>query len=145
MGSFQVLRVVRLRDGARLPTRGSNGAGGWDLFAVNGQVICPNTRVSIPLGLSITVPDGTYGRLAGRSSVALRHGVFVTAGVIDRDYTGEVGLILFSIGINPYIMNEGDRIGQLLIERIAHVKIIEYEELEETQRGCGGFGSTGQR
>ena len=144
MGSFQVLRVVRLRDGARLPTRGSNGAGGWDLYAVNDQVIRPNTRVSIPLGLSITVPDGTYGRLAGRSSVALRHGVFVTAGVIDRDYTGEISLLLFSIGTNPYIIKEGDRIGQLLIEKIAHVKLIECVELEETQRGCGGFGSTGQ-
>jgi len=93
----------------------------------------------------MTVPPGTYGRIAPRSSLALKHHIYISAGVIDRDYTGPVGILMVNHGSQDFKVNLGDRIAQLILERIADEPIIITQELTDTIRGDGGFGSTGAK
>jgi len=91
----------------------------------------------------MTVPDGTYGRIAPRSGLAVKKGIDVGAGVIDRDYTGQVGVVLFNNSDEDFEIKVGDRIAQLVIEKIATPEVQIVDDLEDTVRGVGGFGSTG--
>ncbi|KAI9095208.1 dUTPase-like protein [Phlyctochytrium arcticum] len=137
------LLVKRLSDKARLPTRGSAHAAGYDLCSAKALVIPPHSRAVVPTDLSIAVPADTYGRVAPRSGLAVKHFVDVGAGVIDADYRGPVGVVLFNFGENEFKIEEGDRIAQLVLERIVTPEVVEVESLSETVRGAGGFGSTG--
>jgi len=99
----------------------------------------------VPTDLSIAVPEGTYGRVAPRSGLAVKHFLDVGAGVVDADYRGPLGVVLFNFGKEDYQVREGDRIAQLVLERIVTPDVLEVESLDDTQRGEGGFGSTGKR
>ena len=143
MPGAQKLIVKKRSPKATLPKRASTQAAGYDLCSLGGLTIAPGKRVIVPTGLSITVPIGTYGRVAPRSGLAVKHGINVLAGVIDRDYTGEVGVVLVNHNDEDFIINEGDRVGQLIMEKIETPDVEEVEELEATERGEGGFGSTG--
>ena len=99
----------------------------------------------MPTDLSIAVPEGTYGRVAPRSGLAVKHFLDVGAGVVDADYRGPLGVVLFNFGKEDYQVREGDRIAQLVLERIVTPDVLEVESLDDTQRGEGGFGSTGKR
>lgn len=100
----------------------------------------------IATDLSIIVPAGTYGRVAPRSGLAVKNGISTGAGVIDADYRGEVKIVLFNHSDRDFEVNKGDRIAQLVLEKIVNAEIQEItaEELTETERGSGGFGSTGK-
>lgn len=149
------LRVKKLVPTASLPFRGSEAAAGYDLSAClvdeNGHprnanaaiTINPGARALVPTGLALTVPDGTYGRIGPRSGLALRHGIDILAGIIDQDYTAEIGVVMVNLGDQPFLVEDGMRIAQLVIERISTPKIVEVDQLAETIRGEGGFGSTG--
>lgn len=91
------------------------------------------------------VPSGTYGRVAPRSGLAAKHMIDVGAGVVDEDYTGNVGVVLFNLGGEDFAVKAGDRVAQLVCEKIEHPELEEVERLEETERGEGGFGSTGKQ
>lgn len=93
--------------------------------------------------IQIEVPEGTYGRVAPRSGLAWKNFIDVGAGVIDQDYRGNVGVILFNHSDTPFEIKKGDRIAQLILERIVHPVVVEAETLSDTNRGAGGFGSTG--
>jgi dUTP pyrophosphatase len=95
--------------------------------------------------LAISCPAGTYGRVAPRSGLTVKKGVHVGAGVIDADYRGPVGVVLFNLGTEPLVIEHGDRIAQLILEQIVMAPVVDVGdgELEETVRGAGGFGSTG--
>ena len=93
--------------------------------------------------LSIAVPANHYGRIAPRSGLAFKKGIDIGAGVIDPDYTGPIGLVLCNNGTSEFMIKQGDRVAQLLIERVAVPEIMEVQELDKTTRGAGGFGSTG--
>jgi dUTP pyrophosphatase len=139
-----MLNVKKLNGLANLPRKGTSGAAGFDLFSVEDLVIYPGSRALVPLGLSIQVPLGTYGRIAPRSGLAVKHGIQVGAGVIDSDYTGEVKVLLFNHGSDNFQIKTGDRIAQLVIEKIVDdLEIRLVENISETDRGSGGFGSTG--
>jgi dUTP pyrophosphatase len=101
----------------------------------------------IKTGISVAVPNGTYGRIAPRSGLALKNGIDVMAGVIDADYRGDVGVILVNLGSSPFTINPGDRIAQLILEKIEYntsvQEIGEADDLSPTSRGANGFGSTG--
>merc|ERR1712014_347477 len=97
----------------------------------------------VKTGLSVATPDGTYARLAPRSGLVAKKMIHVGAGVVDADYRGEVGVILFNHGSEPFEVKKSDRIAQLILEKIAMVPCTEVESLEDTTRGAGGFGSTG--
>ena len=141
----KVMEVTRFHVDAIIPTRGSPGAAGYDLYALEDFVINQQAgRGIIRTGIGIHVPKGTYGRIAPRSGLAVKKGIDVGAGVIDEDYTGEVKVLLFNFGDFVYEGKKGDRIAQLIIEKIETPEIIEVDNLETTERGEGGFGSTGK-
>ena len=137
------LLFKRLHPAARLPTRGSAGAAGLDLYAAEGLTIAPGGRAAVRTGLAAAVPAGFYGRVAPRSGLAVRHGIDVLAGVIDSDYRGEILCALVNHGREPFEVEPGARVAQLVVEAIATPEPAWAEDLEETARGAGGFGSTG--
>lgn len=138
------LGVKKLSYDARLPTRGSDGSVGYDLYSsVDAVVPCQSGNVLVGTGIAISIPDGLYGRVAPRSGLAVKHCIDVGAGVIDPDYTGEVKVVLFNHGDKDFEVKKGDRIAQLILERCETPMVKEIGLLEETLRGSGGFGSTG--
>merc|ERR1712079_780102 len=100
-------------------------------------------RGIVKTGLTIAIPEGTYARIAPRSGLAVKRGLHVGAGVVDFDYRGEVGVVLFNHGTEDFEVAEGDRIAQLILEEISMAPCTEVETLEDTARVAGGFGSTG--
>ncbi|HEX7957115.1 MAG TPA: dUTP diphosphatase [Pyrinomonadaceae bacterium] len=141
---FERLLFKRLHPEARLPARGSAGAAGLDLCAVERVTIAPGGRAAVRTGLAVSIPTGFYGRVAPRSGLAVRHGIDVLAGVIDSDYRGEILCALVNLGQEPFEVEPGARVAQLVVEAIATPEPAWAEELEETARGAGGFGSTGE-
>ena len=137
------LLVKRLNEHATLPARGSPLAAGYDLSSSEDVSIPKGTRGLVGTGIAFTVPHETYGRIAPRSGLAVKKGIQVGAGVIDRDYTGEVKVVLFNHGDEDFEIKKGDRIAQLIIEKIEMPEVKLVDELLDTQRGEGGFGSTG--
>jgi dUTP pyrophosphatase len=137
------LNFKRLHPEARLPARGSAGAAGLDLCAVERVTIEPGGRAAVRTGLAVAIPRGFYGRVAPRSGLAVRHGLDVLAGVIDSDYRGEILCALVNLGREPFEVEPGARVAQLIVEAVATPDPAWAEELEETARGAGGFGSTG--
>ena len=140
---FERLLFKRLHPEARLPSRGSTRAAGLDLCAVERVMLAPGARAAVRTGLAVAIPEGFYGRVAPRSGLAVRHGIDVLAGVIDADYRGEILCALVNHGREPFEIEPGARVAQLVVEAIATPAPAWAEDLEETERGAGGFGSTG--
>ncbi|KAK4153405.1 dUTPase-like protein [Chaetomidium leptoderma] len=137
------LLIKKLSDKARLPTRGSAFAAGYDLYAARDTTIPARGKALVDTDISMSVPAGTYGRIAPRSGLASKHFIDTGAGVIDADYRGPVKVLLFNHNETDFEVKEGDRVAQLVIERIYTPEVVEVQELEESVRGAGGFGSTG--
>jgi len=137
------LLIKKLVVNARTPTRGSKFSAGYDLYSAENITVKAKNRSLVSIGLAIKVPEGYYGRIASRSGLAVKYGIDVGAGVIDSDYTGPVKVLLFNHGDEDFVVSEGDRVAQLIIEKIGHLNINVVNELTETIRGSGGFGSTG--
>lgn len=137
---------IQLRSAdAKVPTKGSSTAAGYDIYASQPCVIPARDRGIAKTDISFTVPVGTYGRIAPRSGLAVKHGIQTGAGVVDRDYTGEVGVVLFNHSDEDFQINKGDRVAQLILEKIVDdAEIAVVETLQQTERGAGGFGSTGK-
>lgn len=130
---------------SKIPCRADKGSVGYDLYSYESVILPSGKRIIIDTGISFTVPEGTYGRIAPRSGLALKNGIDVMAGVIDRSYTGPLKVILFNTDSNDFKIEKGDKIAQLILEK-AHttdVKIV--DQLQKTTRGIGGFGSTGNK
>lgn len=142
-----MMYVVLDHADAKSPVKSSESAAGLDLSSVESVDILPGKRALISTGLKITVPIGTYGRIAPRSGIAWKSGIDVLAGVIDADYTGVVKVILLNTDANEtYRVNVGDRIAQLVLEKIiedVHVCVCDTLPHVFGVRGDGGFGSTG--
>ena len=145
------VRVLRLQhgEGLPLPSYQSAHAAGFDLVAAvpeDGPVsLAPSDRVLIPTGLAFALPEGHEAQIRPRSGLALKHGVTVlnSPGTIDADYRGEIKVILINLGSDTFIIQRGDRIAQAIIAPVTHVDIVPVETLDDTDRGEGGFGSTG--
>ena len=135
--------IERRSDTAKMPTRGSERAAGWDLYASADATIAPKGRALVPTDIAIAVPYGCYARIAPRSGLAVKHGIDVFAGVVDSDYRGTVGVVLFNAGDEPFQVAQGDRIAQLILEKIDTRPLVEVDKLDDTARAAGGFGSTG--
>jgi dUTP pyrophosphatase len=142
----RVRRLPAARD-LPLPAAASAGSSGFDLrAALAGEVVLrPGERLLVPTGLALEIPPGWEGQVRPRSGLALRHGIgMVNApGTIDSDYRGEVGVLLINLGAEPFTLRRGDRIAQLVIARVESVEWEEAEALDGSDRGEGGFGSTG--
>ncbi|KZO89773.1 dUTP pyrophosphatase [Calocera viscosa TUFC12733] len=137
------LLIKKHSEKARLPTRGSPLAAGYDLYSAEKKTIPARGKALIDTQISIAVPVGTYGRVAPRSGLASKFMIDTGAGVIDADYRGIVFVLLFNLSDKDFEVQEGDRIAQLIIEKIETPAVMEVADLEETLRGAGGFGSTG--
>lgn len=138
-----MLHVKLLSDLATLPKRGSIGAAGYDLSSAEKTTVPAHGKAIVKTDITIACPPGTYGRIAPRSGLAVKHFIDVGAGVIDEDYRGNIGVVLFNHGEQNFEINIGDRIAQLIIEVIATPDIIEVDTLPDTIRGTNGYGSTG--
>ncbi len=139
--------VKKLRDGAILPTYGSQEAAGADLYACLEEpvTIAPGQTAFVPTGLAMALPQGTVGLIYARSGMACRRGLAPAnkVGVIDSDYRGEFIVALHNHGTQPQTVSHGDRVAQLLVTPVLHPAYQEAASLDETQRAAGGFGSTG--
>lgn len=139
--------AVKMREGAKLPSYQSEGAAGADVSAAldSPVAIRPGEWTMIPTGLFLEIPAGFEIQVRPRSGLAARHGVTVlnSPGTIDSDYRGEVQVILINHGKDDFIVHPGDRIAQLVAASVVKADFIEADELAGTERGEGGFGSTG--
>lgn len=142
---------IQLDEGARLPVYGSDQAAGADLCAClgigNTMTIEPHKWAMVPTGIRIALPEGFEAQVRPRSGLAAKYGISVlnTPGTVDSDYRGEVKVILINHSDAPFVINDGDRIAQMVIARHETASFSVVQILDETQRGDGGFGSTGIR
>lgn len=143
MSDNSVLRFVKLTKNAFAPTKGSEGAAGFDLRSAYDCVVPARNTFVVKTDIQIELPQGCYGRVAPRSGLAAKNSIDVGAGVIDIDYRGPVGVVLFNHSDVDFVIAKGDRIAQLVCERIFYPSIEEALSLSTTKRGDGGFGSTG--
>jgi dUTP pyrophosphatase len=139
----EIMQVKKLTEFAVVPTRGSAFAAGFDLSSAYDCTVPARGKALVKTDLAIAIPENTYARIAPRSGLAWKNFIDTGAGVVDYDYRGNVGVILFNHGESDFEVKRGDRIAQLILERISMAEVEETEELFETSRGAGGFGSTG--
>jgi deoxyuridine 5'-triphosphate nucleotidohydrolase len=137
------LQFKRLEPDAVLPTRGSQLSAGLDIYCIEDLKIGARERARARTGLAVAIPEGFYGRLAPRSGLAADKGLDVLAGVLDADYRGEIICLLYNTGDEAVALPKRSKICQLIIEKIVTPSPVWVEKLEETERGAGGFGSTG--
>lgn len=138
--------VKKLDLDAHIPTKAHKDDAGWDLYSNENAVIYPSEKVIIKTGIALAIPRGYYGRIAPRSGLAVKNGINVLAGVVDAGYRNEIGVVLINHHIdNQFPIAKGDRIAQIIFERVDPFEIEEVLEFfDNTHRGMGGFGSTGK-
>jgi dUTP pyrophosphatase len=145
---MSVLEVQRLPHAPGLPAYQTPGAAGMDLRAAHegALTLAPGERALVPTGLRVAIPRGYEGQVRPRSGLALRSGVTVlnSPGTIDADYRGELMVLLINLGGEPAVLVRGERIAQLVIAPAVQLPVREVASLDETERGAGGFGSTGR-
>lgn len=140
------LRIARLDERARVPTRAHDGDAGLDLYALEDAVLAPGERASVPTGIAVEIPPGQAGLVLPRSGLAARHGISVVnaPGLIDSGYRGEVRVVLLNTDREqPFELSSGDRIAQLVLVRVELPTLVEVDSLTDSDRGVGGFGSSG--
>ena len=142
-----LIRRLPHAEGLPLPAYATDGAAGADLCAAVDEelIIRPGERAAVPTGLVLEIPDGHEGQVRPRSGLAIRAGLTIVnaPGTIDSDYRGELKVLLVNLGLEPVSISRGDRIAQLLVAPVTRASFIETEDLTASDRGDGGFGSTG--
>lgn len=142
--------IKKLQETATIPTRATSSDAGYDLYSIEDGTVPAGGRKVVGTGISIAIPESRnifapsyYGRVAPRSGLAVKKGIDVLAGVIDAGYRGEVGVVLQNLSDEDFLYKKGDRIAQLILEQCNTIGWVELDELEDSQRSDGGFGSTG--
>jgi dUTP pyrophosphatase len=143
------LTLLKHAEGLPIPLYQTEHSAGVDLYAAVDQevVIGAGTWKFVPTGIAVAIPEGYEGQVRPRSGLALKNGVGLlnAPGTIDADYRGEIGVILFNFSGIPFIIRRGDRIAQLVFNKVMQATFVTVSELSETKRGAGGFGHTGTR
>lgn len=142
----KIVKFKKLNKDAIIPDYAHAGDAGMDLYSIQDDIIEPFSWKLIPTGLACELPKGTEGQVRSKSGIALKNGVFVlnTPGTVDENYRGEIGVVLYNLNPKePFVIKKGQKIAQYVINSIEYVDTIEVEQLDETSRGEGGFGSTG--
>lgn len=139
------LKIKKLNQDAIIPNYAHATDSGMDLYSIEDKIIRPGETSLIKTGLKIELPKKTEAQIRPKSGIALKHSVTVlnTPGTIDEGYTGEIQIILINHGKNPYKINKGEKIAQMVVMPVIRVAIQETNDLKDTSRGGGGFGSTG--
>ena len=132
-------------EGLSLPAYATAGAAGMDVVSAETVTLAPGARHAVATGLALAIPPGYEVQVRPRSGLALKHGITVpnTPGTIDSDYRGELKVILINLGSEPFVIQRGDRVAQLVLAPVVQAAWAEVDELDATARGEGGFGSTG--
>tara|TARA_R100001015_G_C4627876_1_gene187678 strand:+ start:1460 stop:1945 length:486 start_codon:yes stop_codon:yes gene_type:complete len=157
------IKINKLSKSAIIPSRANDSDAGYDLYSTQDMVIGPMEKLIVPTGISIEIPNGYYGRIAPRSGLAVKSSIDVLAGVVDSGYRGEIGVVLINLNLpevlfnrnkkstayesafgskNKFSISKGDRIAQLIIEKCHKIQWVE-TELSDSERGEGGYGSSG--
>ena len=142
----KIVKFKKLNDDAIMPNYAHTGDAGMDLYSIKEDVIAPLSWKLIPTGLACILPEGTEAQVRSKSGIALKNGVFVlnSPGTVDENYRGEIGVILYNLNTkDTFVIKKGQKIAQLVINSVEYVDTIEVQELDETNRGKDGFGSTG--
>ena len=139
-----VIQTILLSDTATAPDTGTKHSAGIDLACDAAFTLQPNERRLIGTGIAMALPTGTWGELKPRSGLAVNYGIDIMAGVIDSDYRGEIKVLMYNTGNRPLRCEAGDRIAQMIVQEHKAAKIMIRNELDNTVRGSGGFGSTGE-
>jgi len=134
---------VAVAGGGVVPVYSTPGAAGADLTAAEAVTLAPGERAAVATGLHLEIPPGHVGLVWPRSGLAVKHGIDTLAGVIDSDYRGEVRVVLVNHGREPFAIAKGDRVAQLLVQRVETAAFVR-AAIDDTARGQGGFGSTGR-
>jgi len=137
------INFVKLYDESKTPKRSNDTDAGYDLYSIENKTIKPKSRVIIKTGISMAIPNGLVGLIWPRSGLAVKYGIDTLAGVIDSGYRGEICVVLQNHGDKTYEVKSGDRIAQILFQSVECVYFNQVSNLEESQRGSGGFGSSG--
>lgn len=143
------LKILKLNENAVIPSRATEGSAGMDLYACTNECITvnPGELVSIPTGIAVSLPSKEFGLfIFARSGLGIKHGISLSngVGVVDSDYRGEIQVGLCNLGNKPYTIKPKERIAQMIVLPVAVLPVIQTEALDATQRGSGGFGSTGR-
>ena len=139
------VKVLRTDPAAQLPVYAHPGDAGMDVRSIEEVTLSPGACALIHTGLVLMLPPNAEAQVRPRSGLALKHGVTVlnTPGTIDAGYRGEVGVILINLGTEPFVVEKGMKIAQLVVSPVAQAEVVEVTSVDETDRGAGGFGSTG--
>ncbi len=137
------LKVQKLDDMAVVPTKVNRSDAGYDLYALHGAIVQKHCHKLIKTGISMAIPEGYVGLIWPRSGMAYKHGIDVFAGVIDSSYRGDVGVILYNSQYSDYNVEQGDRIAQIVFQKVKDFDLQLVDNLDDTKRGSGGFGSSG--
>ena len=139
------VKVLRTDPAAQLPVYAHPGDAGMDVRSIEDVTLSPGARALIHTGLVLMLPPNAEAQVRPRSGLALKHGITVlnTPGTIDAGYRGEVGVILINLGTEPFVVEKGMKIAQLVVSPVAQAEVVEVTSVDETDRGAGGFGSTG--
>lgn len=144
----ELIRFKRLPhgEGLDLPSYGSEEAAGMDIRSAEDLKLFPGYNTVIATGFAVAIPKGYELQCRPRSGLAAKNGITITnsPGTIDSDYRGEIKVVLHNLGTVPFVVNRGDRIAQLVLAQVPRLPVVEVEELDDTDRGTGGFGSTGR-
>ena len=141
------MRVKLLSENATVPTRGSNESAGWDLYAAEDTIVPARGKAIIATDIAVAISTGYYGRIAPRSGMSWKNHTDIGAGVVDSDYRGPVGVVMFNHADTDLQITKDDRVAQMVIEKINTAPLLlvpDGVELDDTERGEGGFGSTGK-
>lgn len=141
-----LVQLKKLRDDATVPTRGSEKAAGYDLYSAEELKVAPGETVKVGTGIAVAIPDGNFGGIYARSGLATKEGLRPAncVGVIDSDYRGEIIVALHNDSAVERLIEKGERIAQLVIQPYLSVEFETVDELDETERGDGGFGHSGK-
>jgi len=140
----QIVKIVKIRSDAHVPSCAHDGDAGLDLCAIERTELSPMMPTSVQTGIKMEIPYGYVGLIWDKSGLAIKNGLKILGGVIDAGYRGEIIVGIVNTGSNPYTLEKGDKVAQILIQKVENVDIEEVSELSDTTRGKGGFGSTGK-
>jgi len=140
----KTIKVKKIEEQAIVPTRSNSDDAGWDLYSITTRPIAPSQRVTIRTGISLQIPEEYVGLIWPRSGMSVKNGIDVLAGVVDSGYRGEIKVCLLNTSREWMDIKEGDRIAQILFQEVPHFQLQEVEILQNSDRGQGGFGSTGK-
>jgi dUTP pyrophosphatase len=138
------LNIKKLHPDAIVPKYALPSDAAFDLFAINSITISPGHQVVVPTGISMAIPEGYVGLIWDKSSIAIKNGIKTMGGVIDAGYRGEVLVGVINLSDKEYTFEKGHKVTQMIIQERLHADIVEVDNLSETERGAGGFGSTGK-